>query len=192
VKRQDDGAWFVQLTTATLPEEGPAAPPVAELAKLLTVAESEILRDGDFAQFFSCGVPYLFVPLRDRKVLARVSVDPAASRRLQATAGASQVFAFSYDPERESSDIRARMFAHEFGITEDPATGSAAAAFAGYLARRSWHKEGTLKWTLEQGFEMGRPSLIYLQAEVAKGAITAVRVGGTAVRMTEGALTSFG
>jgi trans-2,3-dihydro-3-hydroxyanthranilate isomerase len=80
------------------------------------------------------------------------------------------------------------MFAPEFGIAEDPATGSAAAAFAGYLARRSGHKEGTLRWTIEQGFEMGRPSIIYLEADIADAAVTAVRVGGTAVRMTDGAL----
>lgn len=191
VRRQENGAWFVQLTTATLPEEGPPAPPVPELAKLLNVAESDILQDADFAQFYSCGVPFLFVPLRNRSVLGRVSMDPGASRKLQQTAGASQVFAFSYDPDREDSDIRARMFAHEFGITEDPATGSAAAAFAGYLAKRSWHKEGTLRWTIEQGFEMGRPSILYLEADLADGAITAVRVGGTAVRMSEGELTPF-
>jgi trans-2,3-dihydro-3-hydroxyanthranilate isomerase len=191
VERQANGAWFVQLTTARLPEEGVKAPTVAELARLLSIEESDILNDADFAQFFSCGVPFLFVPLRDRSVLARVSIDPAASRKLQESAGASQVFAFSYDPEREDSDIRARMFAHELGIKEDPATGSAAAAFAGYLAPRSWHKEGTLRWTIEQGFEMGRPSLIYLEADIAAATVTAVRVGGTAVRMSEGVLTPF-
>jgi trans-2,3-dihydro-3-hydroxyanthranilate isomerase len=136
-------------------------------------------------------VPYLLVPLRDRSVLAQVSIDPAASRKLQATAGISDVYAFSYDPEREDSDIRARMFAQEFTIIEDPATGSAAAALAGYLARRSRHREGTLQWTIEQGFEMGRPSILHLEADLAEGAVTAVRVGGTAVRMSEGKLTSF-
>ena len=191
VSRQDNGAWFVQLTTATLPEEGPAAPSIPELAKLLNVAETDILKDADFPQYYSCGVPFLFVAVRDRKVLARITVDPAASHKLQETKGISQVFAFSYDPEREDSDIRARMFAQELGVTEDPATGSAAAALAGYLARRSWHKDGTLRWTIEQGFEMGRPSLIHLEADIANGAITAVRVGGTVVRMSEGQLVSF-
>jgi trans-2,3-dihydro-3-hydroxyanthranilate isomerase len=192
VNRQANGAWFLQFTTAKLPEEAPATVPSApELAKLLNVAETDILNDADFAQFYSCGVPYLFVPLRDRSVLGRVSIDPAAHRKLQAAAGIADVFAFSYDPEREDSDIRARMFAQEFTIIEDPATGSAAAAFAGYLARRSWHREGTLRWTIEQGFEMGRPSIVYLEADLADGAVTAVRVGGTAVRMSEGNLTSF-
>lgn len=191
VKRQEDGAWFIQLTTATLPEEGPAAPPTSELARLLGVSEKELSASADFAQFFSCGVPYLFVPLRSRKVLGEISIDPAASRRLQASAGASQVYAFCYEPERSGSDLRARMFAQEFGITEDPATGSAAAAFAGYLARRATQKNGTLRWTIEQGFEMGRPSIIYLEADLANGEVTAVRVGGTAVRMGEGVLTSL-
>ena len=155
VDRKQNGAWFIQLTTATLPEEGPSAPSVAELAKLMGIAEADILKDGDFPQYYSCGVPYLFVPLRDRKVLSRIVIDAAASRKLQETKRVAEVFAFSYDPEREDSDIRARMFAPEFGIVEDPATGSAAAALAGYLARRSWHKEGTLRWTIEQGLRDG-------------------------------------
>jgi trans-2,3-dihydro-3-hydroxyanthranilate isomerase len=192
VKRQGDGAWFVQLTAAKLPEEGPPPPSVAEVAQLLNVGSSDILHGADSAQFFSCGVPFLFVPLRDRAVLGRVKVDLGAVNKLQARAGASQIFAFSYDPERAGSDIRARMFAPYFGITEDSATGSAAAAFAGYLARRASPKDGTLKWTIEQGFEMGRPSIIHLEADVAKGAVTAVRVGGTVIRMSEGALVQHG
>jgi trans-2,3-dihydro-3-hydroxyanthranilate isomerase len=130
--------------------------------------------------------------VRNREVLRQVVIDPAASRRIEAQLGECQVYVFSYDPERDDSDIRARMFVQEVGIVEDPATGSAVAALAGYLARRSWHKEGTLKWTIEQGFEMGRPSLLYLEADLVNGAITAVRVGGTAVRMSEGQLASFG
>jgi trans-2,3-dihydro-3-hydroxyanthranilate isomerase len=188
VRRQPNGAWFVQLTTATLPQEGPPAPPADELAKLLNVAASDILQERDFAQFYSCGVPFLFVPLRNRSVLGQVSVDPAISRKIRATAGSAEVFAFSYDPEREGSDIRARMFAYGLGIAEDPATGSAAAALAGYLARRAGKEQGTLRWTIEQGFEMGRPSLIYLEADMVKGALAAVRVGGTAVRVSDGTL----
>jgi trans-2,3-dihydro-3-hydroxyanthranilate isomerase len=189
VRRQPNGAWFVQLTTATLPQEGVAAPPVAELAELLNVAESDILQEEDFPQFFACPVPFLFVPLRDRNVLGSVSVDTSIRRRIRATAGSSEVFVFSYDPERPGSDIRARMFAGGLGTAEDPATGSAAAAFAGYLAKRAGKQEGTLRWTIEQGFEMGRPSLIFLEADMAKGAVAAVRVGGTAVRVSDGVLT---
>lgn len=190
-RREPNNAWFVQLTAAKLPEEAPDAPSTAELSKLLGIAESDILQDADFAQIYSCGVPYLFIPLRTRKVLSQVVIDAASSRRLEAKLGAFQVYLFSYDPEREESDIRARMFVQEFGLIEDPATGSAVAALAGYLAKRSWRKEGTLKWTIEQGFEMRRPSLLYLEADLANGALTAVRVGGTAVRVSEGQLAAF-
>jgi trans-2,3-dihydro-3-hydroxyanthranilate isomerase len=191
VRRREDGTWFVQLTTAKLPEEGPAAPSGGELAKLLNIPEADILQDADFPQVYSCGVPYLFIPLRNREVLGRVMIDPAASRKLEEKLGELQVYLFSYDPQREDSDIRARMFVKEIGIVEDPATGSAVAALAGYLAKRSWHKEGTLRWTIEQGFEMGRPSLLYLEADLSNSAITAVRVGGTAVRMSDGQLAPF-
>lgn len=186
VNRQPNGAWFVQLTTPTLPQEGAPAPAVAELARLLTIEESDILQGADFPQFYSCGVPFLFVPLCDRGVLGRIRIDSAISRQIRATRGSSEVFAFSYDPERKGSDIRARMFADGLGIAEDPATGSAAAALAGYLASRAPKDRGTLRWTIEQGFEMGRPSLLYLEVDMAQGAVTAVRVGGTAVRVSEG------
>jgi trans-2,3-dihydro-3-hydroxyanthranilate isomerase len=192
VRRESSGAWFVQLTAAKNPEAGPDAPPAAQLAKLLSLPEQDILHDADFPQIYSCGVPYLFVPLRNRKALSQVVIDPATCHRLESSLGAFQAYLFSYDPEREDSDIRARMFVREIGIVEDPATGSAAAALAGYLAKRSWHRDGTLQWTIEQGFEMGRPSLLYLEADIANSAVTAVRVGGTAVRMSEGQLASFG
>ncbi len=189
VRRQPNGAWFVQLTTETLPQEGVAAPTVSELAKLLNITESDIMQEEDSPQFYGCPVPFLFVPVSSRSVLGRVSVDSSVSRKIRATAGSSEVFVFSYDAERPGSDIRARMFADGLGIAEDPATGSAAAAFAGYLAKRAGKQEGTLRWTIEQGFEMGRPSLIFLEADIAKGAVSAVRVGGTAVRVSDGVLT---
>ncbi|HAP34388.1 MAG TPA: hypothetical protein DCQ28_00010, partial [Bacteroidetes bacterium] len=47
---------------------------------------------------------------------------------------------------------------------------------------------GTLKWNIEQGVEMGRPSLLFVEADKNKGTTTAVRVGGNAVMMTEGFL----
>ena len=71
---------------------------------------------------------------------------------------------------------------------EDPATGSAAVALAGYLGGRASGPDGTRSWIVEQGFEMGRPSLLYLEADMSRGSIAAVRLGGTAVRVLEGTL----
>jgi trans-2,3-dihydro-3-hydroxyanthranilate isomerase len=101
---------------------------------------------------------------------------------------APDVYLFCRDPELAGSAIRARMFAAENGIVEDPATGSAAVALAGYLTSREagTGTTGTRRWTVEQGFEMGRPSLLYLEADVVDGAVRAVRLGGAAVSVSEG------
>ena len=81
-----------------------------------------------------------------------------------------------------------RMFAPAMGIAEDPATGAAAVAVAGLLAERQRPPDGTTRWLIRQGFDMGRPSLIELEADIAGGALAAVRVGGSAVIMGRGSL----
>jgi len=82
---------------------------------------------------------------------------------------------------------RVRMFAPGHGVAEDPATGSAAAALAGWLARRE-ARDGRARWTILQGQEIGRPSRIELEAEVVGGIARSVRVGGAAVLISEGEL----
>jgi trans-2,3-dihydro-3-hydroxyanthranilate isomerase len=177
---------FCQLTAAKLPEEGPPAPSIADLADVVGLAPEDLV-GGDWAPHgFSCGVPFLFVPLRDRDAVARAKVRADAYARVLAGSWAPEVLVFARDGERAGSDLHGRMFAPLFGIAEDPATGSAAAALAGYLTRRSPHRDGTLRWRLEQGFEMGRPSILDIEADVASGAVTAVRVGGASVLVCEG------
>ena len=188
VQRRSEGPPFLQLTTARLPESRGTAPSRAELAKILSLSESDIVSDRDFAQAYSCGVPYLMVPVRDRAALAKAQPDTAAWKQVLRGAWTQEAYVFSRDPELPGSDLRARMFAPEFGIMEDPATGSAAASIAGYLAARESIRTGTLRWVIEQGFEMGRPSLLHVEADVSDGKVVAVRVGGTAVPMREGTL----
>jgi trans-2,3-dihydro-3-hydroxyanthranilate isomerase len=81
------------------------------------------------------------------------------------------------------------MFAPLLGIPEDPATGSAAASFAGYLASKDPLITGTLKWNIEQGIEMGRPSMLFIEADKSEGRTTSIRVGGHVVMMTEGQMS---
>jgi trans-2,3-dihydro-3-hydroxyanthranilate isomerase len=96
------------------------------------------------------------------------------------------IYLYAHDAEHEDAQIRARMFAPELGIAEDPATGAAAVALAGSLALEHTATDGSLGWTIEQGVEMGRPSLLYTEADRRGGKVTAVRVGGHAVRVSEG------
>jgi len=189
VQRRAEGPPFLQLTTSRLPELRKEVPSRAELARLTSLNENDIVVGRDIAEAWSCGVPFLFVPVRDREALGRASPDSAAWKQILGSAWASQAFVFCRDPELATSHVRARMFAPQYGISEDPATGVAAAAFAGYLAARETPRTGTLRWIVEQGFEMGRPSLLHVEADVAQGNVVAVRVGGTAVRMSVGTLT---
>ena len=80
------------------------------------------------------------------------------------------------------------MFAPDLGVPEDPATGSAVAAFAGVIGRFDGMTAGSHRFVIEQGFEMGRPSLIELEVDIADGRIAATRVGGDAVIVATGTL----
>jgi trans-2,3-dihydro-3-hydroxyanthranilate isomerase len=177
-----------QLSVAKLPEEGPTPPPRTQLAAVLGLDVEDLL-DGEWEpRGWSCGVPYLFIPLRDRDAVARARVNVERGERALAGTWAPEPFVFTRAGERAGSDLHGRMFAPAFGIPEDPATGSAAAAMAGYLARREARRDGMLRWRLEQGFEMGRPSILDIEADVAGGEITDVRVGGASVIVCEGTM----
>ena len=142
---------------------------------------------GEYApQAVSCGIPFLFIPLRSRAALARLQFNRLRWQELLASYWAPEIFVFAFDPELPGSDIRARMFAPAMGVLEDPATGAAATALAGYLARRSSQTGGMLRWVVEQGFEMGRPSLLEVEADLRGGEVAAIRVGGASVLVSQG------
>ena len=85
-------------------------------------------------------------------------------------------------------DIRARVFVPGSTVPEDPATGSANACLAGYLAKRT-PRDGTLRWEVAQGVEMGRPSRLHIEAHKSGSVIDAVRVGGATVLVSEGTMS---
>lgn len=188
VRRAGPGPLLAELTAAMVPESREPVPSRKELAELLNLAEADVLDGGDAPQAVSAGVPFLFVPVRDRDVLAKVSLDVPRWRELLSAHWAPHVYVFCRNPRGADADIRARMFAPAMGITEDPATGGAAAAFAGYLAWRDAEADATLRWTVEQGVEMQRPSRLALTVVKVGGEIREVRVGGTSVRVGEGIL----
>lgn len=177
-----------QLTAAKLPEFGPESPPKAELAAVLSLEASDLLENGFAPATVSCGVPFLFVPVRDRGALRRIRLDRARWETLLSSFWAPQLYVFARDPEREGSDLRARMFAPAMGIAEDPATGAAATALAGYLGVREAAPSGTMRWVVEQGFEMSRPSILEVEADKHNGEIVAARVGGASVLVSEGTM----
>jgi trans-2,3-dihydro-3-hydroxyanthranilate isomerase len=159
------------------------------LAELLSLDPGDLL-DGDYApQTVSCGLPFLLVPLRDRKAVARSRLRLEPWERTLKGTPSEMIMVFAADAERPGSDMRARMYGPAVAVAEDPATGSACACLAGYLAART-PRDGTLRWVVEQGFEMGRPSILEIEADKEAGRITGVRVGGRTVLVSRGELLS--
>ena len=187
VRMEDGRPAFAVLSAALLPEPGPPPPPPAAVAELLSLDEADLGGSLGTANWTS-GVPFLFVSVRDRAALARVRLNGGAWERHLAGAWAPHLYVVTDDADAGAS-LRARMFAPAMGIGEDPATGGAVTALAGLLAARDAARDGTLRWVVEQGVEMGRPSRLHVEADVRGGAVTAVRVGGAAVRVSEGEMT---
>jgi trans-2,3-dihydro-3-hydroxyanthranilate isomerase len=188
IRAQDGRPGYCELTTARLPEEGPAPPPLEEIAFALSLRPEDLLTDPSPPRALSCGVSYLFVPVRDEQTLGRARINPGAWERSLSSSWASSVFPFAFTGGRNGVDLRARMFAPAFGVPEDPATGSACAALAGFLAPAGAPESGTLRWVVEQGVEMGRPSRLHVSCDRERGRISAVRVGGSSVLVSEGRL----
>lgn len=137
------------------------------------------------AEVWSCGVPFTVIPLATVDALRRARLDRDRWSRLLGEHEGCKVYPVA---RVDDATWRVRMFAPSLGVAEDPATGSAAAALAGWLAARQPGMTGTRRWRILQGDEIGRPSEIALEADIAGGAVNAVRVGGRCVLMTEGTL----
>ena len=189
IRSEEGRPVFTQLSAAKLPEQGPTPPEAAELAEMLSLAPQDVLAQGeDHPQGFSCGNPFLFIPLRSRDALRRARLQIDVWEEVLLGGWTGKVYLFCREPELSGSHVRARMFSPELGIGEDPATGAAVSAFGGYLGIRAPESDGTLSWVVEQGFEMGRPSLLHLEVDKQGGEITAVRVGGSSVLVSEGTI----
>lgn len=189
--------FFTQLTAARIPDRGPAPTDAAVLADVLSLEPSDIRYDELFMpEAVSAGVPFLFVPLRSLEALGRARVRQDVWERTLMDSWAPEIYVFVEEAEsakrnglREGDGVvRSRMFAPTLGISEDPATGGAAAALGGYLAWRSGKRDGMLKTLIHQGVEMGRPSRLEVESDVVGGEVKAVRVGGASVLVGSGQL----
>jgi trans-2,3-dihydro-3-hydroxyanthranilate isomerase len=141
-------------------------------------------------QEVSCGVPFLFVPLRDRATVDRAVVDTAAFRRLTVLRDPrAGVFVFAISSPASPETAYSRMFAPEFGIVEDPATGIASGPLGCYLVRHGVVDGAAAQRMISlQGVAMGRASRIHISIGGNAGAIDQVKVGGEAVLVARGEL----
>ena len=133
----------------------------------------------------STGLPHILVPLRDLDALKRAKVNKDKYFEFIKNRWAKPVLIFCAEPHNPQNDISVRMFADCFGISEDPATGSGNGCLAGYLVRHRFWGKDEIDIRAEQGYEIGRPSLLFLRAKEKNGEIS-ISVGGKAITVAKG------
>ncbi len=184
--RLKNGSGFAEFDLPRLPQNLGIAKPKEILAEALGLAPNDVTFENHKASVWSAGNPFQFVPVRNGSVLA--AANPVREAWIEAF-GDDSAFLYTRDVEGHDHDFRARMFAPMSGIEEDPATGSAVAAFAGLVQQYDDHPDGDHVILIEQGDDMGRPSVIRLDMTIKNGALEAARIGGHAVRVAEGVLS---
>ena len=181
-----DSGW-AEFQLPRLPADVGQVPGTAAMAQALGLNASDIGGDYPPARW-SGGVAYTFVPVRSLAALARARPDAATFERVFGIGGPAMVYVICTETAAPGHHLHARMFAPANGIPEDPATGSAVAAFAGLHAAHRKPADGEHRLVIEQGYEMGRPSLMNLTIAMANGALTSASIGGDAIVVTEGVI----
>ncbi len=187
VRAGKGGVIHASFNLPRLPERIRGLGEIGEIAAALSLEPADIGFDAHVPGVWSAGNPLAFIPVATRAAIARARPDMAHFERVF---GAEVLGAFLYtsEAERPASDAHARMFAPLRGIAEDPATGSAAAAFAGVAVAYEEPPDGEHTLVIEQGFEMGRPSLMTLGLDVEGGQLIAASVGGGVVMVGKGTI----
>jgi trans-2,3-dihydro-3-hydroxyanthranilate isomerase len=174
--RVEVGAASATFFRDGAPDIAPVAVPDAEIAAALGVpALAGAAFEGGY------GTSFLYAPLPDRAAVAAAALRLDLWRAMAPRLSAHAVYLYALTG---AGRVHARLFAPGMGVTEDPATGSAAAGLAGSLPG----PEGTQAIAITQGVEMGRPSLIQATATRASGIVTGISIGGGTVVVAEGRL----
>ena len=138
-------------------------------------------------QDVSTGVPCIIVPLRTLNALKRATISRNKYYELIKEIQAKGLLIFCPETYNRENDLNVRFFADYYGVPEDPATGSANGCLAGYLVKQGYFGKDRINIRVEQGYEIGRPSLLLLKAEDKDGKIE-VYVGGKVIMIAKGEL----
>ncbi|MBN9448399.1 MAG: PhzF family phenazine biosynthesis protein [Bosea sp.] len=179
---------YATFTLPRLPEEVEPAAALPLLAGALGLDRRDIGFDAHVPSVFSAGLGFTLVPVATRKALAEIRLDTSLWSQAMRPVGQENAFAYCRETAEAGHHFHARMFAPGMGVVEDPATGSAVAAFAGAVMRFERPGDGEHRLVIEQGYEIGRPSQIELGLSVVDGTLVSATIGGMAVVMSEGHL----
>ncbi len=151
------------------------------------------LSNSDFDDYFppcevSTGLPFIIVPLKNLDAVRRCVVDRKKYLEVIEGLDAKSILVFSTETYNRENDINARMFDPYHGIDEDPATGSANGCLAAYLVSHNYFNSGAISLRVEQGYEIRRPSLLYIKAKKENHESIIIEVGGKVFMVAQGSL----
>ena len=170
-----DGLVWLTTPRATF---GAAPEPAAVAAALSLPVEA--LDSRLPLEVATTGHHQLLVPVRDLAALRACRVDSGSYRRLRETGAPGSIYVFTREVRDPRNHFSVRLFAPDAGVPEDPATGSAAGWLGAYLARHRVLGSGDFDVRIEQGHEIGRPSLLHVRARGA-GPSLEISVGGRVI-----------
>lgn len=188
ITRDASGHVAARLTAPQSPQQLDLISDTATMAAALNIAEKDIGFDGFAPTHFDAGVSYTCVPVASRDALARAKPVMAHWTDAFGSHSHNDAYVFTSDTDDPACDYSVRMFAPMGGAVEDPATGSAAVAFAGVLADQLPPTAQRQSLLLEQGNDMGRPSRIQLGFDVGDKIATNITIGGSSMLLIEGEL----
>ena len=175
-------AWF---DAPRLPQSAGDAAHKDVLAVALGLDPRDIGFENHVPTVYDVGFPFVFVPVANLAAIAKAAANLSA---WQSAFGTRPAYLYTRETEIVARQFHSRMFGPIDGIAEDPATGAAAIGLAGVLQRFDAHPNGNHKLIIEQGFEMGRPSILQLEIDVEGASLAKVRLGGEAVIVARGEL----
>ena len=161
---------------------------VSPASYALGLSVSDIGFDRFVPARWSVGNAFTFVPVRNLDAVRRCRVNEPAWDQAFELGGRTSAFVFCGETIDPANQFHARMFAPRLGVAEDPATGSAVAAMGGLCVRTLALDQGEHRFNVEQGHEMGRPSLIELTLTMRSGLLRLATVGGPAIVVSEGTI----
>jgi trans-2,3-dihydro-3-hydroxyanthranilate isomerase len=188
---RNDGTPFAEFGVPKLPEQVTFSVPSDLVAAALGLEPHEVGFENHLVSCWTAGVPFVMVPVSGLHAAARVRLDSDAWMKISPGKSGREIaaaYVYCRETVNEDSAFDARMFVPGNPSYEDPATGSAAAAFAGAVATFENPKDGATGLWIEQGIEMGRASRIRLDIDVKGSLIEAARIGGHAVKAAEGVI----
>lgn len=189
VRLRHGSAAFAEFDAPKLPQQAGTLPPVEILSAGLGLIPSEVGFENHKPSCFAAGNAFAFVPIASMEALNRARINGGHWSAAFEEQGLVGAFLYTRQCIHTTSAFHARMFAPAAGIAEDPATGSAAVNFAGVIHHFDDLPDGVHRRNVEQGYQVGRPSLISLTLTVVQGKLVTARIGGSVVRVGEGRLT---